>query len=122
MFLAKFTDRLQNFQRDPSFYDASLLTRGLQCQSFIGMLPPCLSNLDTANPIANEQSPTKIGKLTGKLTEYFCVKNEDKKLEWILSESTRVSDIFSAESLKDVPNFKDDCKCCARYYSKGCFF
>ena len=65
------------------------------------MLLPFLSDTKSANIFTEEQHVSK--KISAK--EDRCVKNNNPKLEWILPESYRVSDVFSEESLNEVPDF-----------------
>ena len=125
-FLTKCMDRSSIGVIDPSFYDMSFLTSGVQHQRFSGILPPCLVQTSTiTSVIASKQKDAtkgdhKEGK--GKPKEDRFVVNENRRLEWIIPESVRVGDVFPADAMKEVPDFKTGVKCCVHFHSKGwCF-
>ena len=93
-------------QKGTSFCDAYFLTSGVQHQIFAGILSPCLSDAKFANAYTKEKPVSK----KGSSKEERCVKNNYQNLEWIVPDSTRVSDVFSEEALKEVPAFRGDCK------------
>ena len=108
-FLTKCMDRSSISTIDPSFYGVSFLMSGVQHQRFTGTLPPSLMV-----QVGQEAQYSKksLSKPKEKVKEDRYVLNESHRLEWILPESSCVSDIFGSEALKEVPVFKGECKCC----------
>ena len=122
-FLTKYLDCSSIRVINLFFYDISFLTSSVQHQRFLGILPPCLvQNSTIVLVIADKHKVTtkgdnKEGK--GKPKEDRFVVNKNRRLEWIIPESVRVGDVFPADAMKEVPEFKTGVKYCMHFYSKG---
>jgi len=115
LFLSKCMDRPTLQQVGPSACNLSGFIDDVENSTFIGSLPPALtqqSPVITPSPKKDQRKPSDSRSVT----------NDSKKPEWIIDEKLRISEVFSKEALKEIPDFKPGMSCCARYASKGhCF-
>ena len=103
-FWTKCMDRTSIDQIDPSFYDVSFLTSSVQHQRFTGTSPPCLlSGNDSFEKLDAEKSKEKKRK-DKNLGDRWQI-NENKRMEWMLTKSTHIGEVFTTEAFKEVPDF-----------------
>ena len=90
---------------NPSSCDMSFITSSDQHQNFVGTLPPCvLFGYNSAKKLEINKSKRYRKNIDKKKEDSYQV-NDSKRMEWMLPESTRVGEIFTAEAINRVPDF-----------------
>ena len=106
---------------DNSFFDMSHISQSVIHLKFSCDLPSFFTESSTSIQDSKKSKGSDSSPSPKKDSERY-EKNESAKPEWILSKSTKLTDVFSSEVQKQAPKFNDECLCCVRWASKGyCF-